>query len=472
MLMLKKFNDLLGKAIMPLGLKILALLFFIALITIGFSASSSDSAITSEIGKTNLGNLIVWSYWWPLIIIVSVFFGRIWCMVCPVEPITSFFSKIGFRMKRPKWLLSGWAITVFYMLILFLGIEGFAINHNPVYMAMYMLGILAVSVLSGLLFEKNTFCRYICPVGYMLGLHARLSFYGWRVKDKMLCEQCQDKSCIHNNYIYNQNYKSCGVDLYPAEITDNSVCILCAGCRKTCASYKTEENNGRPNPSFAYIGFADDLLRLKPLQIAEMFFLWILSGFVISENMEEREITENLMKFIPDSIASVFQIHSAFWNGFIYSFIIFLVLPLFFWIIPFLVSKLSGAKLALKDYFLSYSLVFIPIMAAAHLGKSILQSATDIPYLKLAFADASGIATAQNIIGGTEILQENPGWVNGFTWIIFCLLMLAGILLSIKLVKLLNKKFQQTSKSGKAFYLIPVVYGSVFLGLLIWWRWF
>jgi polyferredoxin len=470
--MLKKFNDLLSKAILPLSLKLITLLAFIILITIGFSATSAGSAITSEIGNTNLGNLIVWSYWWPLIIFVSIFFGRIWCMVCPVEPITSFFSKIGLRLKRPKWLMSGWAITVFYMIILFVGIEGFAIDHNPFYMAIYMLAILAVSILTGLLYEKNTFCRYICPVGYMLGLHARLSFYGWRVKDKMICEQCPDKSCIHSKYIYNQNFKSCGVDLYPAEITGNSVCILCTGCRKTCASYKTEKNHGRPNPAYTFIGFANDLFRIKPLVMAEMFFLWILSGFVISENMEGSESTEALMKFIPDSITSLFQIHSNFLNGFIYAVIAFLIMPVFFWFIPLLVSKLAGVKMTLKDYILNYSLAFIPVMAAAHLGKSILQSTSDIPYLKVAFADARGITTAKNIINGQKILQENPGWVNVFSWIVFCLIMLVGVFLSIKVISLVNQKFQQTLKSGKGFYLIPVVYGSVFLGLLILWRWF
>jgi len=214
--MLRKMNILLGKAFMPLGLKMLTLVAFIALIWIGFSAASGDPSLVNELQHTNLGNLIVWSYWWPVIIIVSIFFGRIWCMVCPVEAITTFFSGFGLRLKRPKWLLSGWAITVFYLVILIIGIGGFEIDHNPVYMATYMLVIISVSILSGLIFEKNTFCRYICPVGYLLGLNARLSFFGWRVKDKMVCEQCMDKSCVHKKYIYNLNYKSCGVDLYPA----------------------------------------------------------------------------------------------------------------------------------------------------------------------------------------------------------------------------------------------------------------
>jgi hypothetical protein len=468
--MLRKMNYLLGKAIMPLGLKMLTLVAFIALISIGFSASSSDPALLNELQHTNLGNLIVWSYWWPLIIIVSIFFGRIWCMVCPVEPITSIFSRFGLRIRRPKWLMSGWAITVFYIIILFVGIEGFSIDHNPVFMAIYMLAIMTVSLIIGVIFEKNTFCRYVCPVGYMLGLHARLSFFGWRVKDKAICEQCPDKSCIHSKYLYNQNYKSCGVDLYPAEITDNSVCILCAGCRKTCASYKSEQNNGRPNPAYTYIGFANDLYRVKPLLMAEMLFLWILSGFVISENLEEWGITERVMNYLPEVVASAFHIDSSLGYGLIYAFIVFLIIPSFFWTIPFYISKLTGAKLSLRDYILNYGLAFIPIMAAAHLGKSILQSTTDIPYLKTAFTDVTGVISAQKIINGKIILLENPGWINFSVWIIFCLILLAGTIISIKVIKLVNHKFQQLEKSNNSYFLIPVIYSSVFVVMLVVWQ--
>ena len=470
--MLRRMNHLLSKAFIPLSLKMLTLLAFIALILIGLSASSGNRLVVSELQHTNLSNLIVWSYWWPLIIIISIFFGRIWCMVCPVEPITSFFAKFGFKLKRPQWLLSGWAITVFYILILFIGIQGFAIDHNPVFMALYMLAIIAVSVLSGLLFEKNTFCRYICPVGYLLGLHARLSFFGWRVKDKILCEQCMDKSCIHKNFIYQQNYKSCGVDLYPAEIVDNSVCILCAGCRKTCSVYKTENISGRPNPAFTYIGFANDLYRIKPLQMAEMLFLWILSGFVISENMEEWDITKRWMNYFPDILVSAVHIHSAFLSELIYSFLIFLIMPLIFWAIPLLVSKLARVNLKLEVYILNYSLAFIPLMAAAHLGKSILQSTSSIPYLKLAFADVSGLRSAQKIIDGQLILQKNPGWLNYSVWISLLLVMMAGVYISFKIVSLVNQKFLPLVQGNKTLYLIPIIYGSVFLTLLLTWGWF
>ena len=137
--MLKKINTLLQKPFFPIGFKLLSLIAYISLIIIGLMAFSDDAVFLKQLRSTNLGNLIVWCVWWPVIIFMSVFFGRIWCMVCPVEMITVFFAKIGLKSKRPKWVLSGWAITVFYILILFVGIQIFAIHRNPFYMSMYLL---------------------------------------------------------------------------------------------------------------------------------------------------------------------------------------------------------------------------------------------------------------------------------------------------------------------------------------------
>ncbi|OFX26243.1 MAG: hypothetical protein A2041_11750 [Bacteroidetes bacterium GWA2_31_9b] len=455
---------------MPVSLKYLSLVAYVILIITGLAAYSTDAAFLRELRNTNLGNLIVWSYWWPVIIVLAIFFGRIWCMICPVEIITTFFAKIGLKRKRPKWLLSGWAITVFYILILFVGIQGFAIHRNPFFMAIYLLAIVGVSILVGSIYEKNTFCRYVCPVGYLLGLYSRLSFLGWRVKDKNVCATCKDKSCIHKKYQYNLNYKSCGVDLYPANITDNSRCILCAGCLKTCSSYQSQPNENRPNPHLTYIGFANDLFRLKPLKMAEMVFVLVVSGFVISEIWSEWSVTDKFLGFIPNLILTPFSQNNNFIGGFIKGSIIFAIIPLIIWLVPFLISRLIGKTIKIKEYFLKYGIAFIPIIAAAHIDKSILKSTSRIPYFEHLFDDITGVSTAQKIIDEEIVLQQNPFWLNFVVSLLLTLVIVIGIGLSIKVVKLINQK-QGLEKSTKSFYLIPVVYGSIFLIMILAWRW-
>jgi len=468
--MLKQISRAISWSFMPVSLKYLSLVAYVILIITGLAAYSTDAAFLRELRNTNLGNLIVWSYWWPVIIVLAIFFGRIWCMICPVEIITTFFAKIGLKRKRPKWLLSGWAITVFYILILFVGIQGFAIHRNPFFMAIYLLAIVGVSILVGSIYEKNTFCRYVCPVGYLLGLYSRLSFLGWRVKDKNVCATCKDKSCIHKKYQYNLNYKSCGVDLYPANITDNSRCILCAGCLKTCSSYQSQPNENRPNPHLTYIGFANDLFRLKPLKMAEMVFVLVVSGFVISEIWSEWSVTDKFLGFIPNLILTPFSQNNNFIGGFIKGSIIFAIIPLIIWLVPFLISRLIGKTIKIKEYFLKYGIAFIPIIAAAHIDKSILKSTSRIPYFEHLFDDITGVSTAQKIIDEEIVLQQNPFWLNFVVSLLLTLVIVIGIGLSIKVVKLINQK-QGLEKSTKSFYLIPVVYGSIFLIMILAWRW-
>lgn len=468
--MLKQINQALSRAYMPLSLKYLSLAAYVVLIFTGLAAYSTDAAFLKQLRNTNLGNLIVWSYWWPAIIFLAIFFGRIWCMVCPVEIITTFFAKIGLKRKRPAWLLSGWAITVFYILILFIGIQGFAIHRNPFFMAVYLLIIAGVSVIVGSIYEKNTFCRYVCPVGYLLGMYSKLSFLGWRVKSIQACETCKDKSCIHKKYIYNLNYKSCGVDLYPATITDNANCILCCGCRKTCGTYQSGQNGECPNPQLTYIGFTRDLFGLQPLKLAEMVFVLVVSGFVISEIWSEWTISDAYQGYIPGLVKIALHVKSPILSGLINSLLLFAIAPFVIWLIPYVVSRILGAAIPFKNYLLTYGIAFIPIIAAAHLDKAILKSTSRLPYLEYLSSDVTGITTAQQIIDGSIKLHANPVWMNIVVSVLLTLVMMAGIWLSALVVKRVNAKSGENA-SKSALFLIPVIYGSIFLVMIISWRW-
>ncbi len=346
-------------------------------------------------------NLFVWSYWWPLIVVSAIFFGRVWCIICPVELITALFSKIGLKLKRPNWVLSGWSITIFYIIILTVGLNIIAVHRNPTYMAIYLSSLIIISIITGFLWEKNTFCRYFCPVGYVLGLYSKLSYLGLRVKNKNVCKSCKDKSCIHKNYSYNLNYKSCGVDLNPTNIEDNSHCILCAGCMKTCSKYKSKDIEGRPNPEIRKVGFAKSLFSLKPLKTAEWFFLFILSGFVIYEIVSEFSEAKKILLFVPNYLSQSIGSDSNIIKGLIKSAFIFFILPSIIWFVPYFLTKIK-----IRDYIKYYSQMFIPLIASAHLCKAILKTTSRVPYFKYVFSDIMGAETAQNISDGVITLTQ------------------------------------------------------------------
>ncbi|OGC00780.1 hypothetical protein A2V82_04025 [candidate division KSB1 bacterium RBG_16_48_16] len=469
--MLDKINRLLQKDAWPLVFKIISLFALLGLIVLGLLASSNDADFLVQLRNFNLGNLLVWCYWWPLIVFSAIFLGRQWCLICPVELITSFFAKIGLKKKRPKWLLSGWAITLFYLLILFVGIQVFKVHRNPTSMAFYLLAIVSVSIVVGLIYEKNTFCRYVCPVGYLLGLYSRLSPLGWRVADPDICRNCKDKSCVRTKHRYDLINKSCGVDLYPGKLDQNDYCILCAGCLKTCDKYQPSGANGRPNPGLRYIGFAKDLLSVKPLKNAEAFFVLLVSGFVISEILSEWRVTDGLLNYVPNLILSNLPWENTAVAGLVYAMVIFFELPFVLWLIPFLLSWLSGLKISFSSFTKYYSLAFLPIIAAAHLSKGVLKISSRLPYFQHVFSDVSGMNTTRLFLEQKITLAANPAWVNFVVSMSITLFIAGGIVLSFAIIHQVNRKLFGEGVRRKLYYLIPVAYGSIFFFTILLWRW-
>ncbi len=467
--MFSYINRLLAIPYLTLVLKLLSMGVFIILLISGFSAYSQDAAFLNYLRNTNLGNLLVWSFWWPAIILAAVFVGRVWCMVCPMELLSSCAARWGLKKRAPRWLQSGWAITFFYALVLFGGIQGLAIHRNPTYMASYLLTIMVVAVIIGLIYEKNAFCRYVCPVGFLLGIYARLAPVGWRVKSESRCRSCKDKSCINREYNYNVDAKSCGMGLYPAKAENMSQCILCTGCMKSCAKYQIKSPCAqRPNPGLQFVGFAADLLKAKAFTWAQLAFVVMVSGFVISELWTEWGVTKQILNSISGFVLEPMGLKGSV-AKIAHGIIIFLILPLFFWFAPYLIAKAAGAKLPFKKYLSHYALAFVPIIASAHVAKALLKSSTRIPYFEHLPHDINGMHTAQRILDKSITLSALPSSVSLSIYGLCLLITILGMALSAYMVKRLNHQFG-LGKAAYSFYFIPLAYGAIFMGMLLAWR--
>ncbi|HNW30910.1 MAG TPA: 4Fe-4S binding protein, partial [Spirochaetota bacterium] len=337
-------------------------------------------------------------------------------------------------------------------------------------MAVYLLSIAGVSVVTGLLFEKNTFCRYVCPVGHLLGLYSRLSIIGWRVKNKDICSTCKDKSCIRQDYLYNTATKSCGVDLYPGRLDDNTNCILCAGCLKACGTYNSTGVKERPNPGFSYIGFARDIFNHKALSYAEAAFLFVVSGFVISEILSEWNASNAVISMLPGIVKAAVGAKGALSTGLIDGFVVFLGYPFVIWTIPFIMLRLSGSGISAGEYLRNYAVAFIPIMAAAHLCKSILKMSSRIPYFQYAAADPTGMEMANDIVNKQIVLATMPEWTAYVVTALMVIFIAVGIHVSMRIIRNLNEAFIHAGKTARFAYSIPLLYGGIFAVTIVLWR--
>lgn len=462
---------MLGSLWFPNSIRILALLVFVALMIIGFSSPTKDPVFVSQLSKTNLTSSFVWRLWWPLIVILAIFLGRIWCMVCPVELVTSFFAKIGLKLKRPRWLRSGWVITVFYMLVLTLGITVIEIDRNPAYTSYYLIFIMGVAILSGMIFEKNTFCRYICPIGFLLSIFSRLAGWGWRVKKVSTCDSCKDKSCIDKKYSYQLNYKSCGVELYPPRIEDNSDCLLCGGCLKNCNSYKSENHQERPNPAFVKTGFSYESLLSRPLRMAEWFFLFLLTGSMFFELNHFRIISGMAASLWPGENT----LSSGMENGFLKELAglgyLYLLLPSILWFLPYLLTRISGYRLSLSTFLKKFSLVFLPVIAAFFVAVALMEIVTKFPYYTYILHDIRGVETIKAMLFRQIEMPVLPAWTESAFSLLLVLALVIGMIISLRVTrKLIHHLDVRKGSSGILFlpliYTLVLVAGAILYGIL------
>ena len=454
----------------PLAFQLLALVVFIMLMIGGLPANTSDMAFAKVLRNTNVANLIVWSYWWPLIILSAMFLGRVWCAVCPMELVTSLASRVGLKRNPPAFLRSGWVITIFFVLILFVGIHTLAIHRVPFRMAIYMLVLFGAAVVFGLLFSRNTFCAHVCPVGHLLGLYARLAPMGWGVRDRSVCSECKDQSCVSKKTAYEFQGRSCGVGLQPAKIEDNTQCLLCGQCLKAC-----DRNNlgidGRPNPGWFPRRWFKDILDLKPLTPAQAAFCLVVSGFVIYEVFTEWGTTKGLLLWTPSKVEQALGTSGALGHGMVTSLTLFVALPALLWLLPFGTFRLMGGRLPLSDYLLRFGISFIPIMAAAHAVKALLKMTSRIPYWEHVVADPLGVETSRRILDKTMQLAPLPSWCDPTITVLALALMGVAVALSIFVTrKLIAARLPESSWCSAPLYLIPGLYGGAFWVMLIAWR--
>jgi ferredoxin len=372
---------------------------FVLLVAGGLGVTTDDPDLTYFLRNTNLSNLVVWSYWWPVIVFAAIFLGRLWCTVCPVELITYWAGRIGLRQQMPRILKSGWVVTIFYTLIWIVGVQTLAVNRIPHQMALYLLMLIIVAVDISLIFQKRAFCSYVCPVGHLLGLYALISPFEWRADDLSICKSCKTKDCVAKKNHYHLTCRSCTSNLYPATIRDNRNCLLCTQCLKTCPYENIRFSIRRP--------FADFFTAVN-LRPAEVGFILLVSGFVVYEILSEWSVSLEILMWLPDHCIHALGMTGSMAN-FVSATIMFVMLPILVLLIVAALAKLaSGRKPApFGATVKTFTLLLLPMIAGAHIIKSIVKMSSRIPYWQGALSDPKGIETAQRMNAGTHVLDKS-----------------------------------------------------------------
>ncbi|HEY9674099.1 MAG TPA: sigma 54-interacting transcriptional regulator [Waterburya sp.] len=198
---------------------------------------------------------LFWAWWWPLILIGFPFVGRLWCAVCPFMIYGEVTQKLSLwlwprQLKRwpretaEKW--GGWFLFGLFTLI-FLWEELWDLENTAYLSACLLLLITAGAMIFSAIFERRFWCRYLCPIGGMNGLFAKLSMTELRAQQGTCSAECTTYQCYKGGPQKGEGLETAGCPLYshPAQLQDNRDCVLCMTCLKACP-HRSVEVNLRP----------------------------------------------------------------------------------------------------------------------------------------------------------------------------------------------------------------------------------
>ena len=192
----------------------------------------------------NFATAITWYLWFCVVFVLMATMGRGWCAMCPFGGFGEWIQRhtfwtrtqkaLGLGKKLPsRWAGYGFLISTGTFIVLTFLEEFFNIaGPGAPYLTSFMvLGIVGSATASFLIFERRTFCRYICPLSSLVGTVGSMgAVAGFRTKDREVCLSCETKDCMRGG----ADGFGCPWYTWPGSSDSNLYCGLCSECYKAC----------------------------------------------------------------------------------------------------------------------------------------------------------------------------------------------------------------------------------------------
>jgi transcriptional regulator of aromatic amino acid metabolism len=210
--------------------KILAILkggllaFFIA--TIGLTIFFPDRI------SGVISNHLVWGAWWVFLVLGFLLLGRVWCTVCPLSTAGHIANRIWNLAKSPPGFIkksSPFLIPVGFVAIIWWE-QIFHMTINPRPTGFLLIALISFAIFFALLFKRETWCRYLCPLGNFGGIFSLSATLFVRANPSV----CSTKCTTHNCNKGSEQYAGCPVFHHPMFARNAHICKLCFNCLKSC----------------------------------------------------------------------------------------------------------------------------------------------------------------------------------------------------------------------------------------------
>lgn len=362
------------------------LLFFLLIIGAGL--------FDVQKGDRNIATILMWTIWWAAIIFTFVLAGRVWCMMCPFGAAQDWIGRlVSLNKDFPKRMRNIYLPSlIFFGLTWWDGYSG--IVNKPALTAGLLIAFFLVASAMALVFKGRAFCRYVCPIGGLIGIYSMFSPLELRNKCMEVCRDHRVKECIKGT----DHSHGCPMFVTPMTLDRNNYCNFCSECIKSCS---------QKNIVVRFRSFAQDLWVSNRGYLDEALLAMVLVGITV---VVTGEMVEPWHRW-SDAVAGILPLEGL---GFIshgarekavatFIFVAGSLVP------PLLLLGVSGAvrralpetELTVKKIFIQFAYMFIPVGIAMHLAHNISHLLLEGPGIVPAFERLLGMGAADATQGWT-----------------------------------------------------------------------
>jgi polyferredoxin len=361
----------------------------------GFIFAILAGLLGTPVGSHNFAIIMVWIAWWAGLILIAVpLLGRGWCAICPIpmpgewlqngavlDPVREGKPR-GLNLRFPKAFRNIWLQNIAFTLLALFSV---IVLTQPRITAWVLLALLLLAVVVSVIYERRTFCRYICPVGGFIGMYSQLAPLELRVKDTAVCAGHKEKTC----YTGNTKGYGCPWNVFPGGLTVNTNCGLCMECLRTC-EYDNIALNTRPPGS--------DLAKSRGRKMDQAFKAFIMLGSALVYSAVMLGPWGTLK-------SAAYAAGSAAWWIYAIGFLVLVygLLPGLFYLATRAAQALAPSRQNPRKVFVHYTSALIPLGLTAWIAFSLAFVFANISYLWPVLSDPLG--WSWNLLGTAGV-----GW--------------------------------------------------------------
>jgi len=322
-----------------------------------------------QTGDRNIATLLTWTIWWAGIIFTFVFAGRLWCVMCPFGAVQDWLGRrISFNADFPKMLRNIWLSTFLFIFLTWWN-SYVGIVNKPAATSYLLLTFFGVSVVMALIFKRRAFCRYVCPIGGVIGLYSMFSPLELRNRSLEVCRGHKEKDCLKGT----PKSLPCPMLESPLGIDRNNYCNFCCECVKACP---------RDNFVIRFRVFAKDLWTSTRGYMDEAFLALAMVGISLLATAEMVEPWHRWM----DGFGKILPFGMLKWESHaVQEKAAFTIMLLAAIVIPFSLLAAASAivkqstdcplgpspRLGVRDIAVRFGYAFVPVGLSMHLAHNL-----------------------------------------------------------------------------------------------------